>query len=95
MVGNLRGWMDFRPHSLIRSRQRSGRVSVATNPAASVRQGDLVLNDQHIQVRQEAAACKYEIAPKSHDLDAGGDEWQVQVTAVTGAPGGQRATSPG
>lgn len=84
------GWISGLTPS---SGQGSAQVafSVATNPAASVRQGDLVLNDQHIQVRQEAASCRYEIAPKSHDLDAGGDEWQVQVTAVTGCT--WRATS--
>jgi hypothetical protein len=77
------GWISGLTPS---SGQGSAQVafSVATNPAASVRQGDLVLNDQRIQVRQEAAPCRYEIAPKSHALDAGGDEWQVQVTAVTG-----------
>ena len=68
------------------SGQGSAQVqfAVATNPEASVRQGALVVNDQRVQLRQEAAACRYEIAPKSHALDAGGDEWQVQVTAVTG-----------
>lgn len=84
------GWISGLTPS---SGQGSAQVafSVATNPAASVRQGDLVLNDQRIQVRQEAAPCRYEIAPKSHALDAGGDEWQVQVTAVTGCT--WRATS--
>jgi hypothetical protein len=84
------GWISGLTPS---SGQGSAQVafSVATNPAASVRQGDLVVNDQRIQVRQEAAPCRYGIAPKSHALDAGGDEWQVQVTAVTGCT--WRATS--
>ncbi|HYN07393.1 MAG TPA: BACON domain-containing carbohydrate-binding protein [Vicinamibacterales bacterium] len=73
--------------------QGSARVafSVATNPEAAVRQGDLVLNDQRIRVRQEAAACKYEIAPRNRSLDADGDEWEVRVSAVTGCT--WRATS--
>jgi hypothetical protein len=70
------------------SGQGSAQVafSVATNPEASARQGNLVVNDQPISVRQEAAACRFEIAPKSRALDAGADEWEVLVTAVTGCP---------
>ncbi len=84
------GWISGLTPS---SGQGSAQVafSVATNPEAFVRQGNLVLNDQRIQLRQEAAPCRYEIAPTSHALDAGGDEWQVQVTAVTGCT--WRATS--
>lgn len=68
------------------SGQGSAQVafSVATNPEAAMRQGDLVLNDQRIRVRQEPAPCRFEILPKSRALDADADEWEVRVTAVTG-----------
>jgi hypothetical protein len=65
--------------------------SVASNPEASTRQGDLVVNDQRIHVRQEAAACRFGIAPKSRALTAEGQEWEVSVTAVAGCT--WRATS--
>jgi hypothetical protein len=58
--------------------------TVATNPDAIARQGDLVLNDQPIRVRQDAAACKYDLVPRSWSLDAGGGQWDVRVSAVNG-----------
>ena len=65
--------------------------SVTSNPEAAVRQGDLVVNDQRVQVRQEAAACRFAIAPQSRTLPAGRDEWEVTVSAVIGCA--WRATS--
>jgi hypothetical protein len=58
--------------------------SVASNPDAVARQGDLIVNDQHVPVRQDAAACRYGIAPRSWSLGAGGGELEVKVTAVNG-----------
>ena len=39
--------------------------SVTSNPEAAVRQGELVVNDQRFQVRQEAAACRFAIARRA------------------------------
>ena len=65
--------------------------SVTSNPEAAVRQGDLVVNDQRFQVRQEAAACRFAIAPQSRTLSAAGGEWEVTVSAIIGCA--WRATS--
>jgi all-beta uncharacterized protein/BACON domain-containing protein len=55
--------------------------SVANNPDATARQGDLILNEQPVRVRQDAAACKYDLVPRSWSLDAAGGEWDVKVSA--------------
>ena len=44
--------LDFRALSRFWTRQRTGQFQAAANPAASMRQGDIVVNDRHIDVQQ-------------------------------------------
>src|SRR5262245_59412487 len=43
------------------SGQGDGNVEflVAANPASTMREGELVINDSHVRVMQEAAACRF------------------------------------
>jgi all-beta uncharacterized protein/BACON domain-containing protein len=68
------------------SGQGDGTVefTVAVNLEANARQGNLVVNDQSVAVRQDPAPCRFDLAPKSQELGAQGGDWVVKVSAVTG-----------
>jgi Putative binding domain, N-terminal/Viral BACON domain len=68
------------------SGQGDGNVefTVAANPAASARQGNLVVNDQPVPVRQDPATCRFDLVPSSQALGAQGGDWDVKVSAVVG-----------
>ena len=72
--------------SLTPRRQGSGRVEfqAAANPAATMRRGDIAVNDQHVQVEQKPAACRYEIAPSNQTIGAAGGTIGVAVTTLAG-----------
>ena len=58
--------------------------SVGANPAAAVRRSAIVINQQRVDIQQDAAACEYAIAPASSTVPSGGGEVRVAVTALPG-----------
>lgn len=96
------GWVsDASPAS----GQGSGTIEfrAATNPMASTREGEIVVNDIRVRVVQEAAPCRFAIAPDDQLLAAGavdatvavatnGCTWRAQsnaawITITSGAAG--------
>jgi hypothetical protein len=96
------GWVsDATPAS----GQGSGNIEfrAATNPMASTREGEIVVNDIRVRVVQEAAPCRFAIAPDDQLLAAGavdatvavatnGCTWRAQsnaawITITSGAAG--------
>jgi hypothetical protein len=63
------------------SGQGTGDVSfrVAANDGSSVRDGEIVINDNHIRVSQRAP-CRYEVGPPSQSMGAGGGSGSVSVS---------------
>jgi hypothetical protein len=68
------------------SGQGSGQiqVDVAANAAPSTREGEVVVNDVRVQVRQAAAACEFEVSPDSATLPAAGGPRTFTVTTIGG-----------
>jgi len=68
------------------SGQGGGRVDfqVAANPAAQARQAAIQLNDGTVQIRQDAAACHFDLTPRSQALPAGGGNVSIAIAALPG-----------
>jgi hypothetical protein len=68
------------------SGQGNGRVEfrAAPNMVPTMREGDIVVNDNQVRVRQEAAACQFTIAPQTQTIPAGGGTATVTVSALSG-----------
>ena len=68
------------------SGQGNGEVhfQVSTNPIATARQGDVVLNDVHVHVTQPGAVCQIAISPANLDVPTGGGTGSIAVTSATG-----------
>ena len=65
------------------SGQGTGTVEfrAAPNPLPSVREGDIVVNENRLRVSQQAAACRVELRSGSLTIDAGGGTREVAVSA--------------
>jgi len=72
------GWLSPSPTS----GQGSGNVEfrAAINPIASTREGEIVVNDTRVRVVQDAAPCRFEIAPDDQVLPAGASDANVVVS---------------
>jgi len=68
------------------SGQGNGEVKfqVALNAAPASRQGEILLNDQRVQVRQDGTPCRFDISPQSASMAANGGTGTIDVQAVTG-----------
>ena len=68
------------------SGQGSGRVEfqAAANPAGTMRQGHIAVNDQQVPVQQQPVPCRFEVSPLAPTIDAAGGT----VTIAVGAPAG-------
>ena len=68
------------------SGQGTGTVGfrAAPNPLATVREGDIIVNENRLRVSQQAAACRVELRSTSLTIDAAGGTREVAVSA----PGG-------
>jgi hypothetical protein len=68
------------------SGQGTGTVEfrAAPNPLPSVREGDIVVNDNRVRVSQQAAACRMELRPASVGVEAGGGTREVAVSTSSG-----------
>ncbi len=68
------------------SGQGTGTVEfrAAPNPLPSVREGDIIVNENRLRVSQQAAACRVELRSASLTIDAGGGTREVAVSAPSG-----------
>jgi Putative binding domain, N-terminal/Viral BACON domain len=68
------------------SGQGSGQIEfqAAANPAGTMRQGDIAVNDQHVPVQQKPATCRYEVTPATQTVAAGGGTVTIAVTTLAG-----------
>ena len=57
---------------------------VAPNPLPSVREGEIVVNDNRVRVSQQAAPCRFELRPSSFTIDARGGTREVAVSTLSG-----------
>ena len=89
--GRVRSRVDFGTDARIRPGQRTGVIRRHQQSRGGRAPGRTAVNDQRFQVRQEAAACRFAIAPQSRTLSAAGGEWEVTVSATIGCA--WRATS--
>ena len=64
------------------SGQGSGKVEfrTASNPIASTREAEIVVNDARVRVVQDAAPCRFAIAPDDQLLPAGATDATVAVS---------------
>jgi hypothetical protein len=82
-VSTSAGWLSGLSPT---SGQGSGTVEfrAAPNPVASVREGDILVNEHRLRVSQQAAVCRVELRSGSLTVEAGGGTGEVAVSA----PGG-------
>jgi hypothetical protein len=68
------------------SGQGNGSVAfrAAPNPVPSMRQGEIVVNDNHVQVMQEAAPCTFAIAPNNQTVNSTAGAANVAVSTLNG-----------
>lgn len=62
----------------------SVQFKIAANPAASARQGEIVVNGVTARVSQDAAPCSFDVNPKSTAVPAEGGSTTATVTALSG-----------
>src|SRR4029453_19198170 len=66
--------------------QGSGRIEfqASANPAGTMRQGDIAVNDQHVPVQQRPATCRYEVTPATQTFAPGGGPVPIAVNTLAG-----------
>lgn len=58
--------------------------NIANNPAALVRTAEIVVDDQHVQLTQAAAACTYALSRSGDGIGASGGALRFDVVTLTG-----------
>jgi hypothetical protein len=58
--------------------------SVVANPNGSSRRGSVIVEQQRIEIVQEAAPCRFEVSPSTAELDAAGARAEITISG----PGG-------
>jgi len=68
------------------SGQGGGRVEfqAAANPAGTMRQGHIAVNDQQIPIQQQPAPCRFDVSPLAPRIDGAGGTITIAVTAPAG-----------
>ena len=76
------------------SGQGNGRVEfrATDNPAGTVRQSYIAINDQQAVVQQQPAPCRFEVSPLAPSVDAAGGNVTIAVTTLAGCRWEARAT---
>jgi hypothetical protein len=75
-------WLTLQP--LAGQGEATIATSVAANPDIHERSANVVVNEQQLLLRQEAAPCTFTISPTSARLNARGGRVVVQVRTVSG-----------
>jgi len=60
------------------------QMQVAANPDGTARQGDIIVNGQRARIRQDAAACRFELSTGEQTVPASGGTGRITVTVATG-----------
>jgi hypothetical protein len=68
--------------------------SVQPNPDASIRRGSVAVEQQKVEIAQEAAPCRFGVSPASVDAPAAGGAVSIGVSAPGGCPWGAESTIP-
>ena len=70
------------------SGQGNGQVAfnVGPNPLQTERQGEVVVNDSRVQIRQEAATCQFTISSNNQDFASAGGTGTVTIAGIQGCP---------
>ena len=58
------------------------QMRVAANPNTSARQGDIVVNGERAQIRQDAAPCRFELSAVGQTMSASGGNGTITVTTA-------------
>jgi hypothetical protein len=68
------------------SGQGNGSVSfrAAANPVPSMREGEIIVNDNHVRVMQEAAPCRFTITPNNQSVNSTAGTANVTVSTLNG-----------
>ena len=66
--------------------QGNGSVAfrAAPNPVPSMREGEIVVNDTHVRVMQEAAPCRFAITPNNQTVNSTPGTANVEVATLNG-----------
>ena len=86
------GWLTIEP----KSGQGEAILSVtaAENPQGRSRVASLAINDQQFAITQEAAPCRFAVAPTTVDMRAEGGRASVQLTTLEGCSWTTRSSQP-
>ena len=78
------------------SGQGSGVVNfaAASNPAASVRRGAVIVSDRRVELMQAAAACQFNLSPATASSGSNGDEGDITVTVADGCQWSATSQTP-
>ena len=78
------------------SGQGSGVVNfaAASNPAASVRRGAVIVSDRRVELMQAAAACQFNLSPATASIGSNGDEGDITVTVADGCQWSATSQAP-
>jgi Putative binding domain, N-terminal/Viral BACON domain len=60
------------------------QMQIAANPDGTARQGDIIVNGERARIRQDAAACRFELSTTEQTMPAGGGTGRITVTAGAG-----------
>lgn len=60
--------------------------SVQPNPNASTRRGSVAVEQQKVEIAQDAAPCRYGVSPASADMAAAGGAASIGISAPGGCP---------
>ena len=60
------------------------QMQIAANPDGTVRQGDIIVNGQRARIRQDAAACRFELSATEQSIPPGGGTGTITFTAAAG-----------
>lgn len=60
------------------------QIQIAANPDGTARQGDIVVNGQRARIRQDPAACRFELSTTEQTVPATGGIGRITFTAAAG-----------
>jgi Putative binding domain, N-terminal/Viral BACON domain len=92
-VSSQPSWVsDVSPNS----GQGNGNVEfrAAANTVPSMREGEIVVNDNRVRVMQEAAPCRFAIAPDNQNVNSSAGTASVAVSTLNGCTWTARSNAP-
>jgi len=67
------------------------QMQIAGNPDGISRQGNIIVNGQRALIRQDAAACRFELSTLEQTIPASGGTGRITITAAAGCAWSARA----